>query len=604
VLEDDTSGAGLENTPEASTVGIDDQVYEDDASGADDATQEDFSELMPENPEEADAFSVEGPSDVGEYVQEPTDEPFYAYDESGVGIYVQEDFSEPTPDSIQEASTLGINEESYGYDAFDNYVQAGILESAPPEASTFNEPMYDYDAPLEASTLGANEPTSYGYDASGKLFDSEHANSTHRALMSSWMNGAGAMWAWDCDFPFQGDYMTVKKQNGAQCDPLCAQDPKCTHFAYNPYHDGSCYLKTGGAFKQDAKPYTPGMGVLCGIKKLSTPPLDIKTAQWMSDLPDRAELEDFLLPGTHNTIAGPQSAYVPYTPVHFGCDPQLFPGGSHSQCQADNISSQLNRGIRHFDFRLAECKSGEYDWFAGDKSLCFWHGTTDLRDYLDLSLEKVQWELFWFLQKNPRETIIVQISHENHDDIVKKEEFLGRVERYFEGHHEYWQHPNIQATNMNSNLRLGQVRGRIVVFWSCDFCGISKYGLDYKKIVNRYPGPNGDHSWPNNQAKFDNFLARARETREGNSVRGWYENKAAWTYTVWCWFNWVPLYPARVNGWTNPKVYDVLTGKYGLTISQKGIIPMDFPTNAMIRQIIAITRVRQLRYTTDINFWG
>ena len=44
VLEDDTSGAGLENTPEASTVGIDDQVYEDDASGADDATQEDFSE--------------------------------------------------------------------------------------------------------------------------------------------------------------------------------------------------------------------------------------------------------------------------------------------------------------------------------------------------------------------------------------------------------------------------------------------------------------------------------------------------------------------------------------------------------------------------------
>ena len=44
MFEDDTSGAVLENTPEASTVGIDDQVYEDDASGADDATQEDFSE--------------------------------------------------------------------------------------------------------------------------------------------------------------------------------------------------------------------------------------------------------------------------------------------------------------------------------------------------------------------------------------------------------------------------------------------------------------------------------------------------------------------------------------------------------------------------------
>jgi hypothetical protein len=101
---------------------------------------------------------------VGEYVQEPTDEPFYAYDESGVGIYVQEDFSKPTPDSIQEDSTLGINEESYGYDALGNYVQGDILESAPPEASTFNEPMYDYDAPPEASTIGTNEP-SYGYDA-------------------------------------------------------------------------------------------------------------------------------------------------------------------------------------------------------------------------------------------------------------------------------------------------------------------------------------------------------------------------------------------------------------------------------------------------------
>ena len=487
---------------------------------------------------------------------------------------------------------------------------SALKTSAPTGSPTAISTAFKTSAPTgsptaisTASVTNATKDNIFSGEPTTGNSTSIHKNTPLMAAMSSWMNGAGAMWAWDCDFPRQGDYMTVTKQNGAQCDPLCARDPKCTHFTYNPYADGSCYLKTDGAFKNDAKPATPGMGILCGIKKLSTPPLIFNRENWMSDLPDRAELEDFLLPGTHNAIAGPQSAYTPWTPLHLACDLRLWTGGSFSQCQSDSIRSQLYRGVRYFEFRLAECKPPEYDWFAGDQSLCFWHGTSSVGDYLDLSLEKVQWELFWFLQHNPRETIIVQISLEYGHDKVKKEEFRGRVERYFEGHHEYWQHFGTAADIMNSNLRLGQVRGRIVVFWDCEFCGPSKYGLDYRKIVNRYAGPNGDHSWPNAQAKLDNFLSRARENRVGATMRGWYENKAAWTYTVWC-YGWVPLYPGVVNSWTNPKVLDVLNGKYGTGISQKGILSMDFPTDDMIRQIIAVTRVRQLAYTTDINFYG
>ena len=69
-------------------------------------------------------------------------------------------------------------------------------------------------------------------------------------------------------------------------------------------------------------------------------------------------------------------------------------------------------------------------------------------------------------------------------------------------------------------------------------------------------------------------------------MRGWYENKAAWTYRV-C-RGLIPLYPSVVNSWTNPKVLDVLNGKYGTGISQKGILSMDFPTDGMIRKIIAV----------------
>ncbi len=57
-----------------------------------------------------------------------------------------------------------------------------------------------------------------------------------------------------------GDYKQVYNAKGEQCDPLCAQDPRCTHFTYNK---GTCFLKEGGAFEQDAKDLGPWNRINC-----------------------------------------------------------------------------------------------------------------------------------------------------------------------------------------------------------------------------------------------------------------------------------------------------------------------------------------------------
>jgi hypothetical protein len=73
-------------------------VYGDDASGADNAVQEDFSKPTSGNSQEASNFGI--------------DQQVYGDDASGAGDAIQEDFSEPMPGNTQEASTFGINEQT------------------------------------------------------------------------------------------------------------------------------------------------------------------------------------------------------------------------------------------------------------------------------------------------------------------------------------------------------------------------------------------------------------------------------------------------------------------------------------------------------------
>jgi hypothetical protein len=603
------------NTQEASTFGNKEQVYGHDALG--NLVHGDFLEPMPQ---ETRTFIM--------------DEHGYGYD--ALGNYVQGHFLEPMPGNTQEASTVGNNEQVYeGADRrmlrrstnndealnvkFDLIPEmahrvlsdqnpitktkqpiccSASMTTAPTGSHTATPVAYTMSEIKGSSTtsapMGSPTATSSAYTTSAIKGNSTSGESsttgyyTVRTLdsnptvkLQAWKNGNAAIWNRDCDFPNMGDYRQEYNTKGEQCDPLCGQDPQCTHFTYNK---GTCFLKEGGAFKQDAKDLVPSTGIVCGIKKLYKP--NVVRSRWMSNLPDRSELKDLVIPGTHNSVAGPQS------------DPILAP---FSQCQQDDVRSQLYRGVRYFDLRLAECEPKHYDLFAGDKSLCFWHGRDDWTgDYLDLSLEKVAWEFYWFLQNNPREVIVAKIAIEYGHPKVDPNTFLQRVEKYFEGHHEWWVHPGVEANYANTNIRLYNIRGRIVVLWDCKGCGSSKYGLSYGMVDNE-EGPNGDGSYDNFEQKFRDFLDRAKRVANSFITPGWFENSAAWTdYDDLG----IPYPPLDVAQHTNPKIQELLLGKYGSQLAQKGLIPADYITDAMIGTMIDITHSRQERYTVDLNFFG
>jgi hypothetical protein len=158
------------------------------------------------------------------------------------------------------------------------------------------------------------------------------------------MDGNAVIWAWECDFPWMGDYKEVYNTRGVQCDPLCAADSECTHSTYNR---GTCFLTRGGAFEHDATKF-PGSGYVCGIKRLRYSG-NTNPARWMPDFPDASYLHDLLILGADQAIAGPQSAT------------------KWTKCHDEYIMDVLNCGYRYFDFILAECRPENYNSFAGAK---------------------------------------------------------------------------------------------------------------------------------------------------------------------------------------------------------------------------------------------
>lgn len=85
-----------------------------------------------------------------------------------------------------------------------------------------------------------------------------------------WQESLTASWAFDCDFPFVGDYKQVYNTKGEECDPLCAGESACTGFAWNK---GTCFLKDkspvaafGNLSVLDARKLV-GSGIVCGSKK-------------------------------------------------------------------------------------------------------------------------------------------------------------------------------------------------------------------------------------------------------------------------------------------------------------------------------------------------
>jgi hypothetical protein len=69
-------------------------------------------------------------------------------------------------------------------------------------------------------------------------------------------------WAHFCDFP--GNDIKSVNVPGAECYSRCVATSDCTHFAWNPENDGTCWLKRGSLSKDDAVISKNGWNV-CGI---------------------------------------------------------------------------------------------------------------------------------------------------------------------------------------------------------------------------------------------------------------------------------------------------------------------------------------------------
>ena len=65
-----------------------------------------------------------------------------------------------------------------------------------------------------------------------------------------------------CDFHV-GQALSQILVPGAECGPRCASTSGCTHFSWNNFNGGTCWMKTGGASKSDA--FDADQSMVCGV---------------------------------------------------------------------------------------------------------------------------------------------------------------------------------------------------------------------------------------------------------------------------------------------------------------------------------------------------
>jgi len=118
----------------------------------------------------------------------------------------------------------------------------------------------------------------------------------------NWQTSAdGVSWALACDF-FSND-LSSAKVSGDQCGATCMRTQGCTHFSWNNYNGGTCWMKrlSGGVQKSDAI-FNNNYNMVCGIvspvttnapiKPTTLPPLKSLMMSLMSDEFDYSGLPD------------------------------------------------------------------------------------------------------------------------------------------------------------------------------------------------------------------------------------------------------------------------------------------------------------------------
>ena len=196
----------------------------------------------------------------------------------------------------------------------------------------------------------------------------------------------------------------------------------------------------------------------------------------MSIIPDNKKIVLMNIPGSHDSTA-----------YNIFCLGSCF-----AKTQDLDITSQLNIGVRMFDFRVTKV-----NWCLKEKnwinSVICCHGICDCYHYEDnkkinLTYEHVLKEIRDFLNENPSETVIIKTES-------------GRGNKYLNIQHASEIFDSILgdiSVEYNTGLTLGELRGKIVSI----FHNYIEGGTDIINIHNKYN--NGKNNF--NEFKVDGNL--------------------------------------------------------------------------------------------------
>ena len=152
----------------------------------------------------------------------------------------------------------------------------------------------------------------------------------------------------------------------------------------------------------------------------------IHKLDWMKEIPDTTKFSQLTIPGTHDSCS-------------------LF-GICCARTQTWSLVEQMRAGIRYFDIRLRRI----------DDTLRAYHGFVDQKETFDRILAYA----FDFLEKNPSETIIMEIISE-YDPKNCTKTFVQLYNEYMQP---YKEKDNAKIVEYkNKDITLGEIRGKLFI---------------------------------------------------------------------------------------------------------------------------------------------
>jgi hypothetical protein len=87
-------------------------------------------------------------------------------------------------------------------------------------------------------------------------------------IFLDWKDGDKWVWSYKC--AFEGKNLSSIQVRHEDCGGKCVSTPGCTHFTWDNYLGGTCWLKQGAIARTDAV-YLNSSEILCGITRDTKP---------------------------------------------------------------------------------------------------------------------------------------------------------------------------------------------------------------------------------------------------------------------------------------------------------------------------------------------